>query len=105
MQIQINTDNHIDGHEALQSRVEGMIEQYLGHHFDGLTRIEAYLSDANTIAKSGEKDKQCALEARPRGSDPIGASHQDEGMEGAIRGACQKLRKQLDELAERRRGY
>ena len=104
MQIQINTDNHIDGHEALQSRVEGMLEQFLGHHFQNLTRIEAYLSDANA-AKPGEMDKQCALEARPRGADAVAASHQDETMEAAIRGACQKLRKQLEELAERRRGY
>lgn len=104
MHIQINTDNHIDGHEALQSRVEGMIEQHLGHHFANLTRIEAYLSDANAT-KPGEQDKQCKLEARPKGSDAIGASHQDDDMEGAVRGACQKLRKQLEELAERRRGY
>jgi ribosomal subunit interface protein len=104
MQIQINTDNHIDGHEALQSRVEGMIEQHLGHHFKTLTRIEAYLSDANA-ERPGDQDKQCSLEARPTGADPVAASHKDESMEAAIRGACQKLRKQLDELAERRRGY
>lgn len=104
MQIHVNTDNHIDGHEALQARVEEMIQQYLGHHATSLTRIEAYLSDANST-KPGEQDKQCSLEARPTGADPVAASHKDENMEGAIRGACQKLRKQLEELAERRRGY
>lgn len=52
MKIQLNTDNHIDGTEALESRVDAMLEQYLGRYFPRLSRIEVFLSDANSAART-----------------------------------------------------
>jgi ribosome-associated translation inhibitor RaiA len=104
LKIQLNTDNHVEGHEALEARVNAMLEQHLGRFFTRLTRIEVFLSDSNAD-KGGGNDKRCALEARRENDRPIGVSHDDEDMEKAIRGACDKLKVRLDEWIQRSRGH
>ena len=104
MKILLNTDNHIDGTDALEERVNAMVEQHLGRFSSRLSRIEVFLSDHNST-KGGPEDKRCALEARLQNDDPIGASHDDEDMEKAIRGACDKLKTLLDSRIEKQRGY
>ncbi len=104
MKIQLNTDNHIDGSEALEERVQAMIEQHLGRFAPRLSRIEVHLSDHNAD-KGGGNDRRCSLEARLEGEDPLGASHDAEDTEKAIRGACDKLKTKLDTLIHKRRGY
>ncbi len=104
MKIQLNTDNHIDGNEGLESRVNDMLEQHLGRFFPRLSRIEVFLSDSNSD-KGGAEDKRCALEARMENDDPLGASHDDENVEKAIRGACDKLKGLLATRIEKQRGY
>lgn len=104
MKIQLNTDNHTDGSESLDSRVNAMLEQHLGRFFPRLSRIEVFLSDHNA-AKDGADDKRCALEARLENDEPLGASHDDENMEKAIRGACDKLKGLLQTRIEKQRGY
>ncbi len=104
LKIQLNTDNHIDGTEALQSRVVAMVEQSLGRFSSRLSRLEVFLSDTNSI-KTGPRNKRCALEARLENDDPLGVSHEDENLDKAIRGACDKLTTVLDARIEKQRGY
>lgn len=104
MKIQLNTDNHIDGTEALKAHVRDLLEQSLARFSERLTRVEVFLSDQNS-AKSGPDDKRCALEARLGNEDPIAASHDHEDMDLAIRGACNKLKALLDARIEKQRGY
>lgn len=104
MQIQLNTDHHIHGGEALEASVESIITQHLGRFFPYLTRIEVHLSDANG-AKGGGQDKQCAIEARISNGPPIGVSHDDETVEKAIHGGCEKMRSRLDSAIGQRRGH
>ncbi|MEO5595900.1 MAG: HPF/RaiA family ribosome-associated protein [Lysobacteraceae bacterium] len=104
MKIQFNTDKNIQGHQALETRVSGMIEQYLTHVATHLTRVEVHLSDTNA-AKGGDADKRCALEARLEHERPIGVSHDDENVEKAVRGACEKLKSRLEGVIERRRHH
>ena len=104
MKIQLNTDNHIDGTDTLEWRVNEMLEQHLGRFFPRLSRIEVFLSDSNAD-KGGANDRRCALEARLQNDDPIGASHDDENTEKAIRGACDKLKGLLETRIEKQRGY
>ena len=47
MQIQINTDHNVAGHEALASHVNGLVENALNHVSDHITRVEVHLSDEN----------------------------------------------------------
>lgn len=104
MQIQLETDKHIQGNEALKSSVDRLVSQHLERFFPYLTRIQVHLSDANG-AKGGQQDKQCALEARMRNGPPVGVSHEDETVEKALVGACAKLRARLDSTIEQKRGH
>ncbi len=104
MKIQFNTDKNIQGHQALETRVSGMIEQYLAHVATHLTRVEVHLSDSNA-GKGGDADKRCALEARLEHERPVGVSHDDENVEKAVRGACEKLKSRLEGVIERRRSH
>jgi hypothetical protein len=40
MQIQLNTDRNIDGHEALAAQVTGVVESVLARHEALITRVE-----------------------------------------------------------------
>ena len=104
MHIQFNTDNHIDGNEALESRVNAMVEQHLGRFFPRLTQLQVYLSDSNA-AKSGANDKRCSLEAHMEKENPIAATHDDEDLAKAINGACSKLKSKLDTIIGKRRNH
>lgn len=104
MKIQLNTDNNVDGHSALESRVSGMIDQYLGRFSSQISRIEVFLSDSNA-EKGGAKDKRCALEARMEHERPLGVSHDDADMEKAIRGACDKLKSRLESVLDKQRRH
>ena len=104
MQIRLDTDNHIQGSEALKARVDSLITQHLERFFPYLTHIEVHLADANG-GKGGVRDKQCAIEARISNGPPVGASHADETVEKAIHGACAKMRSMLDSSIEQRRGH
>jgi hypothetical protein len=68
MKIQLNTDAHIDGNEALAAQVGAMVEQALDRFSEHITRVEVHLADENA-GKSGRKDQRCRLEARLEGRD------------------------------------
>jgi hypothetical protein len=104
MQIQLNTDHHIQGNEAMEARVDSLITQHLERFFPYLTRIEVHLADTNG-GKGGGQDKQCAIEARISNGPPVGVSQLDETEEKAIHGACEKMRSMLDSSIEQKRGH
>ncbi|SER22078.1 Sigma 54 modulation protein / S30EA ribosomal protein [Nitrosomonas sp. Nm51] len=97
MQIQINTDHNIDGHETLSSHVSAMVEQSLGRFSEQVTRIEVHISDENSD-KGGENDKRCLIEARIENRQPVVVTHQDASLDSAVRGAIDKLKKMLSSL-------
>ena len=47
MQIQINTDNHIEGYEALATWATGELTNALSHYKDQITRLEVHVGDEN----------------------------------------------------------
>lgn len=94
MQIQVNTDHHVQGGEDLTRRVQQIIEDSIDHFAERITRIEAHLSDENG-GKHGPNDKRCMLEARMAGLQPIAVTHQAESMQLALEGAVEKLEKAL----------
>lgn len=95
MQIQVNTDHHIQGGEDVTRRVQQMIEDSVDHLAARITRIEAHLSDENSD-KHGPGDKRCMLEARLAGLQPIAVTHQAESVQLAVDGAAEKLGKALE---------
>ncbi len=102
MQIQINTDHNIAGHEALAARIGGVVEKALHRHSDYITRVELHLSDENG-AKSGQGDKRCLLEARLQGRQPIAVTHHASTVNEAVDGAADKLSRRIESIHARLR--
>jgi len=90
MKIQLNTDDHIDGTEALAAEVSATVEQALGRFSEHITRVEVHLSDENA-AKGGQQDQRCMLEARLEGRQPVAVTDQAATLEQAVHGAAKKL--------------
>ncbi|MET1076584.1 MAG: HPF/RaiA family ribosome-associated protein [Pseudomonas sp.] len=97
MQILVNSDNHIDGSEALALKVRGHIEHKLQRFDEHLTRIEVHLNDENGH-KHGAQDKRCQVEARVKGREPISVTHNAESVHLAYEGAVEKLSHALDRI-------
>jgi ribosome-associated translation inhibitor RaiA len=97
MQIQVNSDNHIESSIRLEEWVRTTIESTLEHYEEHLTRVEVYLKDENGD-KPGPHDLSCRLEARPKGHQPLSVLHKADTLEQAIDGAAVKLEHALEHL-------
>ena len=97
MQIQVHSDNHIEGSARLTDWVSANVADKLARYDDELTRVVVHLNDENG-AKAGAQDKRCQIEARPKGLQPVSVSHKAETLELAIEGALDKLHHALDHL-------
>ncbi len=100
MQIQVNTDNVIQGDERMVEVVEAAVQSDLGFLSDKLTRVEVHLKDQNAD-KHGPAHIRCTVEARPRGLGPLAAHHDAADITAALRGATKKLRAQLSSELEK----
>jgi len=103
MQIQVNSDNHIQSSKRLEEWVRTTIESTLERYEEDLTRVEVHLSDENGD-KPGPHDLRCQLEARPKGHQPISVTHIADSLEQAIDGAAEKLEHALEHLFGKLRG-
>jgi ribosome-associated translation inhibitor RaiA len=95
MQIQVNTDDHIQGGESLAQWVRDETASRLARFKDHLTRLEVFLTDVDA-AKSGVNDKRCRLEARLAGRPPVTVTAEADKMAGAFISAMDKLASALD---------
>ena len=95
MEIQINTDHNIEGHEALAAQVSSVVEGALSLVSDHITRVEVHLSDENS-AKGGQHDKRCLMEARLEGRQPIAVTDEAATMNEAVDGAADKLARLIE---------
>ncbi|KTD71539.1 HPF/RaiA family ribosome-associated protein [Legionella tucsonensis] len=100
MQIQFNTDSHINGHQQLEKDVENQLLKALGRFDEHITRLEIHLGDENSH-KSGQKDKRCLLEARLKNYQPIAVSDHAPSIQQAVTGAIDKLKRMLDGTLQR----
>ncbi|MEO6951547.1 MAG: HPF/RaiA family ribosome-associated protein [Polyangia bacterium] len=104
MQIQVNTDKNIDGHQALIDHVEAVVIKSMGHFGTQITRIEVHLSDENGH-KGGLHDKRCMMEARVEGRQPTAVTCEAATIEQALTGAAHKLKSSLESTLERLREH
>ena len=95
MQVQINTDNNVDGSDRLTQWVEGELGAALTRFSDRITRLEVHLSD-DTAGRSTEADKRCVIEARSAGQQPVAVTHHAASVDEACSGAARKLAHLLD---------
>ena len=102
MQIQVNTDKHIEGSTELTLQVEAVVEGSLSRFGDRVTRVEVYLSDENSSQKGGGTDKRCRMEARLAGLQPITVTADGPSLDHVLNGAADKLEKTLTRNLDRK---
>ncbi|GAB3390576.1 HPF/RaiA family ribosome-associated protein [Azotobacter armeniacus] len=90
MQIQVHSDNHIEGSARLVEWVSANVASKLERFNDELTRVVIHLNDENG-EKAGSYDKRCQIEARPKGLQPISVTHKAGSLDLAVDGAIDKL--------------
>ena len=95
MDIQINTANNLEGHEARIEWLEATVRDRLARFEDRLTRVELHVGDVNGERSNGA-DIRCQIEARPAGHDPVSVSDQSDTIVQAAGGALGKLTTALD---------
>lgn len=94
MQIQVNTDDNIEGDDALIAQVEADIRDGLSRFADQITRVEVHLSDENA-GKGGSDDQRCMIEVRPTGQKPMAVTHQVPTIHETSAGAMEKMLSKL----------
>jgi len=100
MQIQINTDDNIEGHETLIAGLEAHLRDSLSRFADHITRVEVHLSDENA-QKGASDDKRCLIEVRPSGQAPVAVTHLSGTVQESVTGAAQKMQRKLQSLLGR----
>lgn len=94
MQIQVNTDNQIDGNQQMKAAVKEIVEHHFARFGERITRIEVHLTDVN--AAKGGRDIRCVMEARVGGLQPITVDELAHDWERSTRGAADKLVRAVD---------
>ena len=97
MQIQVNSDNHIESSIRLEEWVRTTVESTLERYEEDLTRVEVHIRDENG-EKPGPHDIRCQMEARPKGHQPISVTHKADSLDQAVDGAAVKLDHALEHL-------
>lgn len=100
MQIEIGTDNHLDGTDQLRAVVTASVEHGLARFAPSLTRVIVHLADENGD-KGGAADIRCTIEARPERHTPVAATHAAATIPLALDGAIRKLARTLGRARDR----
>ena len=95
MQVQVNTDDHIQGGESLAQWVQEEAGTRLARFKENVTRLEVFLTDLDS-SKSGVNDKRCRLEARVVSRQPVTVTADADKMAAAFIAAVEKLARALD---------
>jgi ribosome-associated translation inhibitor RaiA len=100
MQVQVNTDHTVEGHEALAARIRGVVENALSRVSDHITRVEVHLTDERS-PKRGKNDKRCMMEARLEGRQPIAVTDEAATLDLAVNGAAHKLARLIEHTLDK----
>jgi len=104
MQVQVRTDNHIEGTDAMAKWASASIKATLTRFSGKITRVEAHLSDLNGGKKDTTGSIQCTMEARLEGHQPLVVKHLGANLNQAIEGGAEKLGRLIDSTVGRATG-
>lgn len=93
MQVLLNTDSNTDGRHEMSEHLESVVQDAMDRFAEHVTRVEAYLSDANSQAKGGPDQIHCTLEARLSRHEPVVVKDHAATAHQAINGAAAKLKR------------
>lgn len=94
MQVQINTDNNVEGNARLEYYIQTEVANALSRFEDRITRLEIHLSDENSD-KFSLNDKRCLIEARLEKTQPMAVTAHSDTTEKAFYEALGKIKKVL----------
>lgn len=95
MQVQVHTDDNIQGGDSLAQWIQTESTARLARFREHITRIEVFLTDS-AAGKTGANDKRCRVEARPAGRPPVTVTADADKVADAFTGALEKLMRALD---------
>lgn len=102
MQIQINAADP-QTRDANEEVIKSEINRALGRWEEQITRVEVHLKDVNG-PRDTQGDKQCTLEARLAGMDPMTVTGNADQLLPAVSDATSKLQRMItSELGKRGR--
>jgi hypothetical protein len=102
MQVQVHTDNHIEGHERLSRWVESVVTDALSRFEDRITSVQVHLGDENSD-KGGDNDKRCMMEVRIEGRPPTAVTHHAATVDQAVDGAAERAQRAVEHILEKQR--
>jgi ribosome-associated translation inhibitor RaiA len=94
LKIQINSNKTVAVGVGLTRFVEREVSRALGRFEPKVTRVEVHLSDVDG-KKSGQADKRCLIEARPRLAQPVSVSAKAADVGLAVGQALDKMQRAL----------
>ena len=95
MQILVNTDNTIDGSDALADSCSARISRSLDRYRERISRVELHLGDTNG-AKTTPDDKRCSMEVRLNGTAPVAVAANGASVDQAVDRAVHKMLSALE---------
>lgn len=101
MQILLNTDHNTDGRHEMADHLSRVVKDALHRFGDHITRVEAHLSDENSLVKPTPDEIQCTLEARLAGMDSVVVKDRAGNAHQAIQGALGKLKRAVATALEK----
>ena len=100
MDIQVRTDYHVQGEEALIAFVQDEVAAGLEPFLERITSVQVHLSEESG-ARKGPPDLRCMIEVRPVGRDPLAVTHHASTKDDAVHGATDSMRATLARLFDR----
>ena len=95
MQVQVHTDDNIQGGESLAHWIQEETTARLSRFRDHITRVEIFLADV-AAGKVSANERRCRLEARPAGRPPVTVTAEADKIADAFTAAIDKLMHALD---------
>ena len=88
MQIEVTTDNHIEGSDRLTTHVQTVIGDALSRFGDRVTWVEVHLGDENSHKTGGV---YCGIHAKLAGAETFNVNGQSGTVDQALDAATDKL--------------
>jgi ribosome-associated translation inhibitor RaiA len=99
MQIQVTTDNHVEGSDRLNTHVQFVVEDALERFGDRVTWVEVHLGDANSHKTGGAF---CGIHAKLAGAETFNVDAESDNLDQALDAATDKLLKVIDRTLGKR---
>lgn len=97
MDIQVRTDYHVKGEQALIEFVKDEVAAGLDPFGERITSVQVHLSEESGAHK-GPHDLRCMVEVRPTGHEPVAVRNRAATKDEAVRGAVDQMHGVLTRL-------